>query len=468
MGKNVAIILAGGQGERFKSDIPKQFLKLSGKSVIEHTLDIFEKHPLIDEIYIVVNPQYYSLMIEFLRRGTYKKVTKVLKGGKTRQESSKIGVYACDEATEKVLLHDAIRPFTSHRIISEVIRKLDSYSAVDVAIPTADTIIRISPKERVIADIPHRKSLMRGQTPQGFKLQTIKKAHEFAARDGIVNAVDDCSLILQYRLDPIYVIDGSPYNLKLTYITDFYLAERLFQVRTMNITDSSIGIGQNISHLENKVIVVFGGSRGIGKEICKVAKEKGASVYSFSRGNNVDVAEYRSVRTALKEVHTAHGKIDMVVNTAGILKMGRVESVPMADIDKQIRTNLLGSIIVAKESIPYLRETQGSLTLFTSSSYTHGRENYAAYSCSKAGVVNFAQALSDEVYHYGIRVNVMCPERTNTPMRLENFGKEPEETLLSARAVAFYTLIVALSDLTGQVIDIRKKDERYIPNNDEG
>jgi len=240
MRKNVAIILAGGEGKRLKSNIPKQFLKLSGKTVIEHTIDIFEKHELIDEIYIIINPLYYSFMVETLRRSAYTKVKKLLKGGGTRQESSKVGVFACNEDVDKVLIHEAIRPFVSHKIISEVVKKLDTYPAVDVAIPTTDTIIKVSREKKIIMDIPDRKSLMRGQTPQGFKLKVIKKAHELADKEGLVESAEDCSLVLRYNIGEIYVINGDPSNIKLTYLEDVYLAERLFQLRNVNIDNLDV------------------------------------------------------------------------------------------------------------------------------------------------------------------------------------------------------------------------------------
>jgi 2-C-methyl-D-erythritol 4-phosphate cytidylyltransferase len=137
--------------------------------------------------------------------------------------------------------------------------------------------------------------------------------------------------------------------------------------------------------------------------------------------------------------------------------MAPIHSTSLEDIRDQINTNLLGAIYVAKASIKYLKETKGSLILFTSSSYTRGRENYSPYSSSKAGVVNFTQALADEVNLHGIRVNSICPERTDTPMRKKNFGFESKKILLDPKKVALVTLKTALSDITGQVVDVRRK-----------
>ena len=114
---------------------------------------------------------------------------------------------------------------------------------------------------------------------------------------------------------------------------------------------------------------------------------------------------------------------------------------------------------IAIESFPYLKQSHGQLLLYTSSSYTRGRALYSIYSSTKAAVVNFMQALAQEWEQDGIRVNVMNPERTKTPMRVRNFGNEPEGTLLDAASVADASLKTLISDLTGQVFDVRiKKD----------
>ena len=126
-------------------------------------------------------------------------------------------------------------------------------------------------------------------------------------------------------------------------------------------------------------------------------------------------------------------------------------------LDTMIRTNYDGMVNIAIESFQYLRETKGQLLLYTSSSYTRGRALYSIYSSTKAAVVNFMQAIAQEWEPDAIRVNVMNPERTKTPMRIRNFGTEPEGTLLDAHSVAEASLRTLLSDLTGQVIDVRIK-----------
>ncbi len=462
-GKTAVIILAGGKGERFGYEKPKQFAKIAGRTIIEHTIEKFEEHPLIDEIYVVVNPHYYDLMIEIVKRNQYRKIKKILYGGDTRQVSSRIGVYALEESIRKVLIHDAVRPFIKTNIITNIIKKLDTYSAVDVAIPTSDTIIKVDDKQ-YIKEIPDRKYLRRGQTPQGFIRDIIYKAHKLAESEGFENAPDDCTLIARYKLGKIYVIDGDELNIKITYPHDVYIADRVFQLNRLSILDFAdiANIKNLLRRLEKKVLVIFGGTSGIGKEISNIGEEEKAFVYPFSRKTGVDVRRYDCVNKALQDVYERHGRIDLVINTAGILKISPLTTASIDDIKEQIEVNLLGSMYITKASMPYLKESRGSITLFTSSSYTRGRENYSPYSASKAGVVNFVQAIADEIHDMGIRINAICPERTKTPMRVKNFGMEPEETLLHPKTVAYVTLITALSNITGQIVDVRKTREEKI------
>jgi len=447
MQKVYGIILAGGSGERLGFDIPKQFVKIAGKTVIEHTIDIFERHPLIDHIIIVVNPDFRFLMEEILLKNNYKKVIKILNGGITRRESSYIGISSIEEDDAIVLIHDAVRPFVNERIINESIEAAKKYGAVDVAIPSVDTIIKVD-DDMFIEDIPPRRYMMKGQTPQSFRLSLIREAHEKVKEEEVT---DDCSLIVKGGFGKVYVVRGEERNIKLTYPEDIFLMERIFQLKTHEVPAISL------EGLSEKVMVVFGASKGIGKSIVDMAKGHGALVYGYSRKNGVDVRDYHSLEKVLKEIEEREGKIDFVVNTAAVLRMGKLEDRELDEIYEEIDINYLGTVNVAKAAIPYLKKSAGSLAFFTSSSYTRGRSLYSIYSSTKAAIVNLMQALAEELRDYGVRVNAINPQRTATPMRFKAFGKEPPETLLSPEEVAEATLKVLLSNLTGGVIDVRKR-----------
>lgn len=446
--KNYGIILASGTGSRYGADVPKQFVKIAGKTILEHTIEIFEKSEYINEIFIVITPEYRDFAQEILLKNSYKKVTKLLNGGEIRKESSYIGISAVEDEEANVIIHDCARPFLTPKIIEDCIEALKKYSAVDVAIPSADTIVEVD-ENNIIQNIPSRAKLRRGQTPQCFKLSVIKKAHELSRNDK--NFTDDCGLVVKYNLCDVYVVEGDVENIKVTYPSDIFMADRLFQIRSVIYPQEQI-----IENVKDKVIAIFGGTSGIGLCTAELAKKYGAKVYSASTSTGCDITDYNSVEKFLEKVYTESGKIDCVINSAGILRMGKLVERNIEDIQKDINVNYIGSINVVKASIPYLKESKGTIQLYASSSYTRGRALYSTYSSTKAGIVNLAQALAEELACDGIRVNVINPERCATPMRFKAFGKEPDGSLLQPEKVAEASLKTMLSNLTGQVIDVRR------------
>lgn len=447
---NIAIILASGTGSRFRSEAPKQFLKLAGKTVLAHTLDVFERHAHIDDIVLVVAAENRLLAEELVRKAGYRKVAKIITGGATRQASSAAGIAAVTNDDAKVLVHDAVRPLLDAATIDRCLDALDTFDAVDTAIPSPDTIIHLD-GDTQIASIPDRAALRLGQTPQAFRAGVLRRAHALAVDVPDLKVTDDCGLVVHFALAPVKVVAGDANNIKITYPSDIYLADRLFQLRTRTLSQTEAHAA-----LASKVLVVFGASRGIGKRIAALAHDAGAQVTAVSRANGVDVANAEAVRRVLADALQEHGRVDLVANTAGILRTGLLAGQDYAAIDQQIATNVRGSVVVARESFEVMRARGGSIALFTSSSYTRGRALSAVYSATKAAVVNLMQGLAQEYQPFGVRINAINPERTATPMRTENFGNEPAEALLDADSVARATLAALLSDATGEVIDVRR------------
>ena len=224
--KNIAIILAGGSGSRFGADMPKQFLQVAGKMIIEHTIDAFERHPMIDEIAIISRADYMEEMREMVKKDGYVKVTHVLQGGKERYHSSLAAIEAFTNDDDNLLIHDGVRPLVSERIISDCVNALAEYEAVDVAVPTTDTIIELN-EDGSIARIPQRRLLRNAQTPQCFRRRVIAEAFRLALQDPDFFPTDDCSIVLKYMPEvAIKVVDGEPSNIKVTYKSDLEMVER--------------------------------------------------------------------------------------------------------------------------------------------------------------------------------------------------------------------------------------------------
>lgn len=457
MNKNIAIILAGGSGFRLGSECPKQFLKVAGKKIIEHTIDAFENNEHIDEIAVVTKEEFVSEIEQMVLKNGYKKVKKILMGGKERYHSSLSAIEAYTDDADNLIFHDAVRPLVNDRIIDDCISALHKYDAIDVAIKTTDTIIQVS-DDNLIDSIPNRNHLRNGQTPQCFKRNVIKRAYDIALQDPNFQTTDDCGIVRKYLPDvDIFVVEGEVFNMKITYIEDLFLLDKLFQLKKVRGNSRQLD-ATTIKTLAGKIIVVFGGSYGIGEDVVRISRKNGAKVYSFSRSlNNIDVMDATQVRSALEQVSQCEGHIDYVVCTAGILIKEPLCNMKYVDIAKSVNVNYLGAINVAKESYQYLKETKGSLLFYTSSSYTRGRMMYSICSSSKSAIVNLTQALAEEWFDDKIRVNCINPERCNTPMRRSNFGIEPVESLLTPESVAIASINTLVSKYTGEVIDVKKE-----------
>jgi 2-C-methyl-D-erythritol 4-phosphate cytidylyltransferase len=453
--RTVAVVLAGGVGARIGFNLPKQLIKIAGKSVVEHTIEALNDSPDVAEILVMMTPGHLDPILAIRSTGKYPKLSRILEGGGDRNQTTQLAIEALGDDEVKVLFHDAVRPFVDNRIIHDCVVALDEHSAVDTAIPSADTIIEVS-DDGFLIDVPPRSKLRRGQTPQGFRLSAIRAAYEKARLDPNFTATDDCTVVLRYTPEVrIAVVAGSDENMKVTEAIDIAMADKLFQLRSA--TAKELAEETRAAGLEGKTVVVFGGGYGIGAEVCAVAKGFGAHVFSYSRSETkTHVQNRQEVRDALKAAADATGRIDYVVNSTGLLAVSRLEDASDDIVYETIDVNLVGSILIAQESLPYLRETAGQLLNFTSSSYTRGRGGYSLYSATKAALVNFTQALADEWVVDGVRVNVINPDRTRTPLRTRAFGKEPADTLLSARAVALASIDTLISSATGHVIDVRR------------
>jgi 2-C-methyl-D-erythritol 4-phosphate cytidylyltransferase len=255
------------------------------------------------------------------------------------------------------------------------------------------------------------------------------------------------------------VVRGEDRNMKVTEPIDVYIADKLFQLDSHGAPrprDES----EYRSALRGKTVVVFGGSYGIGAEIVRLAESYGATTMTFSRSaTNTHVERRADIVAACEEVLATTGRVDYVVNTAGVLPRGELAETSEETVYLATEVNYLAPIHIAQVFHPHLQRTHGSLLLFTSSSYTRGRSGYSLYSSAKAAIVNLTQALADEWAGDGVRVNCVNPERTATPMRTRAFGQEPEGTLLTSEAVAETSLDVLISSWTGHIVDVRREDE---------
>jgi 2-C-methyl-D-erythritol 4-phosphate cytidylyltransferase len=246
--RTLVVILAGGTGQRVGSAVPKQLIEVAGRPILSYAIETFDTFthrftqqpsaegpppaaPGIDEIIVVMAPGYVDVAKAIA--APYSRVSAVIEGGASRTESTLRALTAlvAEPDDTRVLFHDAARPFVDHDVIGRCLTALDSYEAVAVGMPVADTIVAVTGD--LVTSMPARSGLRRFQTPQGFRLGTIRKAYELALADtaGPVHhgsATDDCRVVHHYLPDvPIPVVEGSERNLKVTHPMDVFIAEHL-------------------------------------------------------------------------------------------------------------------------------------------------------------------------------------------------------------------------------------------------
>ena len=228
---NIAIVLAGGSGSRLGGGLPKQFIQVSGKRIIEHTIDTFDSCDLIDEIAVVCRADYLEQMRTIVAANNYKKVHHILPGGKERYDSSLAALALYTDDSDNLLFHDAVRPMVSHAIIGRCVEALKTYNAVGVAVPATDTILEVD-SQGCIVNIPPRQMLRNAQTPQGFKRGVIRRAYDLALNDPAFVTTDDCGVVLKYLPEErIFIVEGDKTNIKVTYADDLLLLEKLLEER---------------------------------------------------------------------------------------------------------------------------------------------------------------------------------------------------------------------------------------------
>lgn len=227
---NIAVIIAGGSGQRMNQEIPKQFLNVNDKPVIIYTLTAFQTHPDIDEIGVVCIDGWHDILAAYARQYKIDKLKWIVPGGENGQASIRNGVFEAEErykSEDILLIHDAIRPMVSHEIISDCIVQCKRYGSAIVVTPCNTAVLRKTEKTSSFSqEVVLREELAMTQTPQAFPIGKLAEVHRRALQKGIMNSVASCTLMIEMG-EQVYFAVGSETNIKLTTPDDLEIFKAL-------------------------------------------------------------------------------------------------------------------------------------------------------------------------------------------------------------------------------------------------
>lgn len=231
---NIAAIFAGGVGTRMHTkELPKQFLKIHDKPIIIRTLELFEENPEIDMIVIACVGNWVGYLNKLISKYNLRKVQRIVKGGKSGQESIYNILKAAEELGDRdkdiVLIHDGVRPLITQKTIFDNITSVKKNGSAITSVKVKETVLIVDNDES-ITEVPDRATSRLARAPQSFYLDDILSAHEKAISENKFDFIDSCSM-LQYYGKKLYLVDGPQENIKITTPDDFYTMRALLDAK---------------------------------------------------------------------------------------------------------------------------------------------------------------------------------------------------------------------------------------------
>lgn len=232
--RNIAVIFAGGSGQRMGSGIPKQFIEVAGKPIIIHTLELFEDCSDIDSIYIACKVDCIDKLDKLVKRFMISKVKKIVPGGTTGQDSIYNGVKAAvdEEGPDNiVLIHDGVRPCVTQDTIRNAIRVAKEQGSAVTCNTFTETAVTSGDGE-IVQDVHERKTIFRVVAPQAFRLGDVIEAHNKVRESNPMyeGIIDTCTLMKSQDKE-VHLVEGNRGNIKVTTPEDLYIFRAMLEYR---------------------------------------------------------------------------------------------------------------------------------------------------------------------------------------------------------------------------------------------
>ena len=219
--RTYAIIIAGGRGARMGADIPKQFVEVYGRPIVGYTLESFQRHPSVDEIVLVCIEGWEDVVTSYAERHGITKLTSIVPGGETVQESIRNGVFTLDgraAADDIVIVHDSVRPMIDRDVLSDVVDKARKTGAAVTSMPYNEQIFVVDENDPTFTSAyVRRETIRRVSTPQAYRFDLLKSAYEeaFERKVGIDGSHYTNTMMVELG-HTLTLAKGSDRNIKLT------------------------------------------------------------------------------------------------------------------------------------------------------------------------------------------------------------------------------------------------------------
>ena len=414
--KICAILLAGGKGERFGSKIPKPYMSLNGKPVIQYSIDVLDR--FCDVIIIVVNENDLDYVSKVIDKNDNPKLICVV-GGASRSESAEIGTGLCDDA-KYIIIHDAVRPFITDLQVSEILKYLHKgYASVDTAVEIVDGFITEK-------DIPcDKKNKLIGQTPEGFAAKTLRKC--FKLREDKKYQDEVTMLYKMLNIKP-QIVAGTNINTKMTYPVDLGYADGI-----MKFFKRPIDAKKYYKHGKT---LVFGGTGDIG--MCCASKVSDRIIVT-RKMVELDGTEYIDLTQfdlfAVKNIIFASGAYNSTFETTW-----NVNYISPTKIVKMLED----------------KKWKGSIVFLSSTAATFGRRGIPEYSASKSALNAWIEARAEELSEKGIYINAIAPAKVAGRLQKKINKDANQRTMIKPMDVANYVIRYLDTETYGDIIYLRE------------
>lgn len=231
----IALLLAGGHGLRMHTTRPKQFIETEGESILLHAMKAFERHPLVNEIWVVCNPEWKNYVVQQAKIGQVSKFQTTIDAGATSFLSLQNGIRGLEESGKApesiVIVHESVRPFVTHEIISNNIQTCIEHGNALTAIGSHEAYIKLVAGHDISNGYIPREELMRAQAPITFRMADLSDILRKSTAQGITHSQSLFTLANQVGLPHLHLVEGSMLNFKITLPLDVEIYNRL---RTLN------------------------------------------------------------------------------------------------------------------------------------------------------------------------------------------------------------------------------------------